>query len=296
MNDARLSDLAVRLKDLAPSDSEEQQRIRGELIDLKLLLERILQRELADFLGAADSMIRSLGILEGEAFEQVRDLVVTLVGVVADEVSSLGPKSPSETADAPADPSPAVPGDEPQPVSGTTPGMVLNLEGETPSSAHNGLRTMSELLLGQILIDNDKITRAQLVAALKLQAQEHVMIGQALVRLQHVDQVDVDEALEHQRELASGAETAPGMGRSKLLHELTLGEILTRSGGLSHEDLERGLMVQRATGKRLGEALVELGVTTWERIEKVTRMQEESRSQSAWGRPGFGTPPLRLGD
>lgn len=302
MNDSRFSALATRLPALDLKEVATIQGVRAELIDLKLLLEQIQQRELADFLGAADSMIRSIAVLEGEAFLQVRDLVTTLVGVVAETVAGLGGRTPEASGrsgggtDAPLAALPAgVESSLEQIVESKASSTPLSLSGETASTTHSGLRTMSELLLGQILVDSGCIERAQLVAALKMQATEHILIGEALVKLGHLEPGQLEEALETQQALVAGhTDEKHALERSKLLHELGLGEILVRVSGLAPDDLERALQVQRATGKRLGEALVELGVVTWDRVEEAARIQAKGRSANAWG-PG-GTTSLRLND
>ncbi|MFT5291303.1 MAG: hypothetical protein ACI8QS_001700 [Planctomycetota bacterium] len=296
MNDVRLSALADRLLSLDSPDAETLQLVRSEIVELKHLLERLLQRELADFLGAADTMIRSIGVLEGESYEQVRELVLTLLSVVAEAVNGLGSQHSADSglelledhANAPAE------ARSEESLIGARP--PLTLEGEGLSLTYQGARTMSELLLGQILIESGNLSRAQLVEALKHQTKEKVRIGEALVALGFVTKEQVDQAIQEQDALAEHLHMENQGSNVALLHDLTIGEILTSVGGVAQEDIERALRVHRASGKRLGESLVELGVVSWERVEEAVRIQAKNRLNSVWGAPDAKGLSLRLDD
>lgn len=83
-----------------------------------------------------------------------------------------------------------------------------------------------------------------------------------------------------------------------------LGEILLELGYVRAEDIERALHVQRATGIRMGEALVEVGATTFDRIKTALSVQERLTSgptgrptrggSSSPGKSGGGGPPRPL--
>ena len=64
-----------------------------------------------------------------------------------------------------------------------------------------------------------------------------------------------------------------------------LGEILLQLGYVKPEDIDRALLVQRATGIRMGEALVNIGATTYERIKTALGVQERL-SKGIAGPPG----------
>ncbi len=53
-----------------------------------------------------------------------------------------------------------------------------------------------------------------------------------------------------------------------------LGEILLQLGYVRSEDIDRALVVQRATGIRMGEALVNIGATSYDRIKTALSVQE----------------------
>lgn len=282
MNDARFSALASRLGAILPGDRYGLQQVRTDLAVLRELVGRLLHRELAEFLDAADTMVRNLSALEGEAFDQVRDMVVTLIGVVSEAVAS---------ATAPARP-------QQEPPSRLAPGEESSVRlDELPPV----LRSMGDFLLGQILVESGVIERAQLVSALKHQATHGCRIGDALVSLSVATREEVAAALRTQHELVRGGEGAGASGGgSRLLSEMLLGEILVRISGLSRADLERGLRMQRASGKLLGETLVEMGATSWARVEEAVRIQRSGRidTGTASGASGYsdtgGVRRLRL--
>jgi len=317
MQNVRFAVLADHLAHLDPGEHDSIQRIRVELVELKLLLERVSQRELADFVGATDAMVRSIASLDPSSFHRVRGLAADLMNVVAEAVGALGgPASPpppslrpqhvdevppalrpkAATAEQPAQPSlpPNVEASlDTADKQRLQPSSSLKLSGEQST----GIRTMSELLLGQILIECEVIERPHLIEALKLQAQKGLRIGKALVKLGHLTDEQLETALQQQRQLAQ--DSAPdGAGQSlKQLHELTLGEILTRINAVSEEDVADAMNVQRATGKRLGEALVELGATTWERIQEAVKIQARNRENASSNRPHLRPGlSLRLAD
>ena len=299
MNASQFAVLVDRLKDLSPEDSFEFQRARTEIIGLKMLLEQACQRELADFLGAADAMIRSISVLDGKPFEQIRELICDLLDVVGESVAGLGGQSLHGLV-----------GERAQPDHGTKPSpdpeeesaraglgrSPLNLKGETPSGSYSGIRTMSELLLGQLLVESEKLTRAQLVAGLKHQKIENTLIGESLVELGYISPADVEEALERQIEMAQDKSCCEVSSCAAAMQEMRLGQILVRVCGVSEEDLNRAVQIQRATGKRLGEAVVELGVASWERVEKAMLLQATNRGDQGRGLDACGSPSFRLDD
>ncbi len=64
----------------------------------------------------------------------------------------------------------------------------------------------------------------------------------------------------------------------KVLTDQCLGEILIQVGAASVEDVSEGLNAQRATGVRIGEALVMLGKVTWDQVESAVRLQQKLRT------------------
>ena len=56
-----------------------------------------------------------------------------------------------------------------------------------------------------------------------------------------------------------------------------LGEILVRQGSIQRKELNRALSVQRASGRFLGETLVEIGAATWDQVKIGLRLQKQLR-------------------
>ena len=63
----------------------------------------------------------------------------------------------------------------------------------------------------------------------------------------------------------------------RLMSDVLLGEILIERGIISKQQLEHGLSTQRATGMRIGEALVNHGFCGWDQVEMGIRIQGQRR-------------------
>jgi hypothetical protein len=71
------------------------------------------------------------------------------------------------------------------------------------------------------------------------------------------------------------------IGSMRLMSDVLLGEILIERGIISRAQLEKGLGAQRATGMRIGEALVNQGFCGWDQIEMGIRIQGQRRKYQA---------------
>ena len=67
----------------------------------------------------------------------------------------------------------------------------------------------------------------------------------------------------------SGNEYAMDFNRKKL----RLGDVLVNSGVITAEQLQKGLELQKGSGRKLGETLVDEGITTEENIAKALSSQ-----------------------
>ncbi len=72
----------------------------------------------------------------------------------------------------------------------------------------------------------------------------------------------------------------PGSLQMRLIGDLLLGEVMIKLRYVGPEQVEQALRVQRATGVRFGEALVQTGAATWDQIKLALRYQEENRGNS----------------
>ena len=80
---------------------------------------------------------------------------------------------------------------------------------------------------------------------------------------------------------SDAGESSEGSGKSsklRMVNDQCLGEILRQTGVISEQDVADGLQAQRATGVRIGEALVMLGKATWDQVESAVRLQQKLRS------------------
>lgn len=147
---------------------------------------------------------------------------------------------------------------------------------------------ISDMLLGEILVQFGTINTTQVLQALELQ-QSGVRFGDALIQLGAATRGDIQGAIAYQENLGkedNSARPAPGAplpvvsplrSELKLVSDMMLGDLLVRMGKITPEQLEQGLRAQRATGVRIGEALVQMRATTWKDVEEGLRIQSERR-------------------
>lgn len=80
------------------------------------------------------------------------------------------------------------------------------------------------------------------------------------------------------------ASSGPGPSSLRLMSDVLLGEILIERGIITRPQLEKGLATQRATGMRIGEALVHMGAASWDQIELGIRIQGQMRKYMGGGK------------
>lgn len=148
---------------------------------------------------------------------------------------------------------------------------------------------VSDMLLGEILVQFGTINSTQVCQALELQNERNIRFGEALIELGAATRADVMSAIACQdtmRREAGGKAAPPSAALPsfrplrrdlKLVTDMLLGDLLVRMGKITPEQLEKGLRAHRATGVRIGEALVQMGATTWKAVEEAMRIQSERR-------------------
>jgi len=161
------------------------------------------------------------------------------------------------------------------------------------------MRAVGDMLLGEILLKRHQVLPSHVDDAMRLQQQDRIQLGEALVRLGAATREQVSGALKYQddcRRLVQsvGERPRPGGGPTpkltlrmkgeqgcdpglQLLSEVLLGEVMVRNGIVTREELERGLKAMRATGLRLGEALVSARACTWQDVERGLELQARAR-------------------
>lgn len=194
---------------------------------------------------------------------------------------------------------PANPQESPIPVKSTG-GMALRLDPTvstvTSSKDLNGMR------IGQVLVELGLIGEAQIKEALDLQQkQEGSRLGEALLRLGYVMPDGLKEALALQkkmREFATDPSQSAAWDTGKVgvgeWQESLLGALLVQRQIVDEDQLKKALSISRATGMRLGEALVHHGFCDWATVREVINDQERMRHQTGGGKsipllPGGGT-------
>jgi len=130
------------------------------------------------------------------------------------------------------------------------------------------------------------LTEEQFDEVLALQRGQDLRFGEIVLQRGYATAEQVEEVTELQRHLrehssasrpsggARGAEDEP-IERDRSL----LGEILVWTGAITREQLGQGLLARRASGLRLGEALVKIGACGWGGIRQSVRTQERMRQQ-----------------
>src|SRR5690554_4245951 len=121
-------------------------------------------------------------------------------------------------------------------------------------------------LLGQMLLNDNLISQAQLDHALKHQRQTKKPLGEVLVELGFLDAKVVQDALKRQR--------------SVKIEECTkIGVLLVRDGVISYHDLFSALEhQQRSPGTQLGSILLRAGKVTKEDLAAALKAQKRQRS------------------
>lgn len=143
---------------------------------------------------------------------------------------------------------------------------VLALQ-ESLSRQNEALRLAAgiRLRLGEMLLRAERITHAQLDAALAEQARTGEALGHILIRHGWIEPGELHAVLEFQRRQAGEAPTCG---------QLKLGELLVATGQITREQLEQGLSRQRQSGKKLGEDLVDCGLLKPHQLARALQLQQ----------------------
>lgn len=156
-------------------------------------------------------------------------------------------------------------------------------------SMTQGGPTLNDMALGALLVQLGTITESQIAQAADLQRKTGMRIGDAVVHLGFADNDQIREVADLQHHLRDHARTWKDHRTTPLKAGETpdtaevcgslLGEILVRTKAITRAQLDEGLKVRRASGLRLGEALVQVGACSWTSIRRAVRTQESMRQQ-----------------
>jgi len=172
---------------------------------------------------------------------------------------------------------------------------------------------INEMVLGELLVELGHVTADAIKEAVEEQEESGLLLGQILMQRGVATEEQIEETVKLQRQLR-GQSTLESVLKSttkKLSSHLRvglrgdaqgviavrekgndslLGKILLRQGAITPAQLEQALSIQRASGLRIGETLVEMEATTWQTIEKAVELQKRLRhAAGVGGRP----PPYR---
>ncbi|MEM7311159.1 MAG: hypothetical protein AAF682_31115 [Planctomycetota bacterium] len=175
---------------------------------------------------------------------------------------------------------------------------------------------INEMVLGELLIELGHVTPAQIRECLDMQGDTGYLLGQILVEEGIVTEKLIEETARLQRQLRNtstaesvaelvepvpaGAPAEPESSeledaselRLNFVHKPTertppanfapaqetlLGQIMVSKGMVAQEKLDLALKVQRASGLRVGEALVDIGATNWDAVEQAVELQGRLR-------------------
>jgi len=144
---------------------------------------------------------------------------------------------------------------------------ALSIQGEL-GSIQSAIRAAAgvRMLLGELLLTANRVTREQLEAALDEQRRTGDKIGEILVRRGWITRQELDAVLAFQQH--------QGGGRSSS-ERLRLGEILVATGQITRAQLDAALFRNRLSPKRIGDLLVEAGDLRPEQVERGLRIQKK---------------------
>jgi hypothetical protein len=317
MSATKLTDLATRILRSNPVDDAEQKRILRVLNEVRNSVSGSSEQQpVVEYLDAATLLISYLAHMGQIGGSEVRSVVARLIETAA-KVATDGPGAVQslQAHEAAAAATTALdetlleqsksPAPSPQPQAAPTP-------------MSTSVRVISDMMLGEIMVRMGHLQSEQIEKVLEVQRQTGLKFGESLVKLGLATWEQVQAGLRYQdgcRQVVenftdtrtqdgtpqeqsaaspAGAPKELELNQSKLdvagpkadmslMSDVLLGGILIERGIISKAQLEQGLTTQRATGMRIGEALVNLGFCGWDKVEMGVRIQGQRRKYQAGG-------------
>ena len=139
-----------------------------------------------------------------------------------------------------------------------------------------------EMMLGLLLVKEEKLTRDQLKKALLKQGEirrfgRHQRLGEVIVKLGYMAQDEIDAVVDVQNTLlAHGADHTP------------LGLLLIEHGLVQPTQVYNALVERNFREARLGELLIEQGLLTQAQLEPLLALQAQEREAAAAARGARG--------
>jgi hypothetical protein len=170
---------------------------------------------------------------------------------------------------------------------------------------------INEMVLGELLVELGHVSADVIAEVVEEQEETGLLLGQILQQRGLVTEAQIEETVKLQRQLRGQSTLesvlksttkklsgelriglrgeAPGSGVNALRekgNDSLLGAILLRQGAITSAQLEQALSIQRASGLRIGETLVEMDATNWQTIERAVELQKRLRhAAGVGGRP-----------
>ncbi len=141
---------------------------------------------------------------------------------------------------------------------------VLDFQQDIRLNRHAKFAALLGNRLGAMLLRSASITQEQLDRAMREHETKGGLLGEILVRQGALAPETLKSALNFQRRLAAENPTP-----------FSLGRMLVQAGAISEATLNKAIERQRASGKRLGEVLLELEIVTQDVLQRVLTRQRK---------------------
>ncbi len=317
MSASKLSELATRILRSSPVDDGEQKRILRVLNEVRNSVRASSEQQpVVEYLDAATLLISYLAHMGQIGGSEVRSVVARLIETAAKVVTDGPGAVQAEQAQEAAAAATVALDETLLEQSGTSAPSPQAAIAPTPIST--SVRVISDMMLGEIMVRMGHLQSEQIDKVLEIQRQTGLKFGESLVKLGLATWEQVQAGLRYQDGCRQVVENftdtrtkdgtpqeqpvaspigAPGepepsarmldvagpKAEMRMMSDVLLGEILIERGIISKAQLEQGLTAQRATGMRIGEALVNLGFCGWDKVEMGVRLQGQRRKYQAGG-------------
>jgi hypothetical protein len=141
---------------------------------------------------------------------------------------------------------------------------VLDFQQDIRLNRHAKFAALLGSRLGTLLLRSASITQEQLDRAMREHETTGGLLGEILVRQGALAPETLQGALSFQRRLAAEGPT-----------QFSLGQMLVQSGAISEASLAKAIAHQRATGRRLGEVLLEREILSEDVLQRVLTRQRK---------------------
>lgn len=132
-----------------------------------------------------------------------------------------------------------------------------------------------KLKIGEVLVAGEFISPTDLQRALDEQASTNERLGEILVRLGILSEMELNAVLHFQSDI----ELTPEQHGAAVRHKL--GDLLLKARKLTKPQLEAALAEQERTNEKLGQVLLRLGLVSAEELEAVLAWQHEHSYNTA---------------